>query len=47
VRGLSLATLFLGLCLIDPGPTIDKRMSLTWIRAVVFFVALIVIWCGA
>jgi hypothetical protein len=44
MRGLALATLFLGLCLIDPGPIIDKRMSITWV--VVFFVALVVIWIG-
>jgi len=44
-----LATLFLGLCLIDThDPYIqNKRALLVFIRAVVFFVTMAIIWFGA
>ena len=46
MRGLALATLFLGLSLIDPGRDIDFRRGIVFARGVVFFVTLIVIWFG-
>jgi hypothetical protein len=42
MRWLAFATLFLGTCLIDPGP--DSRTALALARGAVFFAALIVIW---
>jgi hypothetical protein len=47
MRGLALATLFLGLGLIDPGPDIDKRTVMAFARTVLFLLAMIVIWSGA
>jgi len=46
MRGLAIATLFLGVSLIDPGPNIDARAALNLVRGLVFFVALVVIWFG-
>ena len=45
MRGLALATLFLGVCLINPGLYTDPSVLLS-IRSVVFFVAVIVIILG-
>jgi len=46
MRGLAIATLFLGFCLIDPGADIPARAVLCLVRGLVFFVALVVIWFG-
>jgi hypothetical protein len=43
MRGLALATLFLGLCIIHP----DDSMAIAGIRLTVFLTALIVICLGA
>jgi hypothetical protein len=47
MRGLALATLFLGIALIDPGPDVGARACMASVRGIVFFVALVVIWFGA
>jgi len=46
MRGLAIATLFLGVALIDPGSDVDARACMTLVRGLVFFVALVVIWFG-
>jgi hypothetical protein len=46
MRGLALATLFLGLCLIDPGP-IENRAAMIIARFGLFAVAAIFIVVGA
>jgi hypothetical protein len=43
MRGLALATLFLGMCLVDYGTGVGMALA----RGVLFLVALIVIWVGA
>jgi hypothetical protein len=47
MRGLALATLFLGLCLIDPGPYIENRAAMIIARFGLFAVAVIFIVVGA
>jgi len=46
MRGLAIATLFLGFCLIDPGDDLDRAEWWYLIRGIVFFVALVAIWLG-
>jgi hypothetical protein len=46
MRGFALATLFLGLCLIDEVDA-EKQKGLDWTRLILFFVALLVIVIGA
>ena len=46
MRGLAIATLFLGIALIDPGPDFDRQACWYFIRGIVFFVALVAIWLG-
>jgi len=46
MRGLAIATLFLGLALIGPGDDFDRAPCWYFIRGLVFFVALIAIWFG-
>jgi hypothetical protein len=47
MRGLALATLFLGLCLVDPGPDIHDRMATGVARLMLFIAATIFILAGA
>jgi len=47
MRGLSMSTIFLGVCLIDPGSNFDARAALALVRGVIFFIAVVLIWCGA
>ena len=46
MRGLAIATLFLGMALIDPGADVDARACMALVRGIVFFVALVAIWLG-
>jgi len=47
MRGLTIATLFLGFCLIDTtADDIPGRAILVLVRGIVFFVALVAIWLG-
>ena len=47
MRGLAIATLFLGFCLIEPEEDdISARALLILVRGLVFFVALVTIWFG-
>jgi len=47
MRGLAIATLFLGFCLIDHGADdIPARAILSLVRGLVFFIALVAIWLG-
>jgi hypothetical protein len=46
MRGIALAMLFLGTCLIDPGTDTNLRLGLAFVRAAVFLVAWLAIWKG-
>jgi hypothetical protein len=46
MQGLALATLFVGLALIDPGHNVDARAAMVAFRGTVFFVAAVVILVG-
>ena len=47
MRGLALATLFLGVSLIDPGPDVEDRRAMAAARFLLFLFALIFILVGA
>jgi len=47
MRGLAIATLFLGMALMEPAPDDwGSRALLSLVRGIVFFVALVAIWFG-
>jgi hypothetical protein len=47
MRGLALATLFVGMSLIDPGHETDARVAITVARGALFLFAIIEIGLGA
>lgn len=46
MRGLAIAVLFLGLCVLDAGSDVDSRTFLIIWRALIFAVAGVVIFAG-